>query len=70
MKKLIVALGFLWAGFGFAQGSYKLAVLKYQGGGDWYANLETSLPNLITFCNTQLQMSIQDRKSTRLNSSH
>ena len=76
MKKLILALGFLWAGFGFAQGRFKLAVLKYQGGGDWYANLETSLPNLITFCNTQLQMSIHpeqaivDRKSTRLNSSH
>jgi hypothetical protein len=63
MKKLIVALGFLWAGFGFAQGSYKLAVLKYQGGGDWYANLETSLPNLITFCNTQLQMSIHPEQA-------
>lgn len=41
-----------------AQGSYKLAVLKYQGGGDWYANLETSLPNLIQFCNDRLHMNI------------
>ena len=31
--------------------TYKIAVLKYNGGGDWYANLETSLPNLIKFCN-------------------
>src|ERR1041384_6443476 len=34
--------------------SYKIALLKYNGGGDWYANLETSLPNLIKFCNQNL----------------
>ncbi len=38
--------------------SYKIAVLKYGGGGDWYANLETSLPNLIRFCNDQLKTNI------------
>ncbi len=31
----------------------QLAVLKYDGGGDWYAN-PTSLPNLARFCNEQL----------------
>lgn len=31
-----------------------IGLLKYNGGGDWYANLETSLPNLITFCNQQM----------------
>ncbi len=31
-----------------------MGLLKYRGGGDWYANLETSLPNLISFCNTEL----------------
>lgn len=31
----------------------KLALLKYNGGGDWYAN-PTSLPNLATFCNQNL----------------
>jgi hypothetical protein len=30
-----------------------LAVLKYKGGGDWYAN-PTSLPNLIAFCNDNI----------------
>ena len=40
-----------------AQGSYKLAVLKYAGGGDWYSN-PTSVPNLVKFCNAQLNMSI------------
>lgn len=31
----------------------KLALLKYNGGGDWYAN-PTSLTNLSTFCNSNL----------------
>ena len=38
--------------------SHKLGLLKYNGGGDWYANIETSLPNLITFCNTNLKTTI------------
>lgn len=38
--------------------TYKIAVLKYNGGGDWYANLETSLPNLIKFCNDNLKTNI------------
>lgn len=39
------------------QGSYKLAVLKYNGGGDYYAN-PTALPNLIQFCNANLGTTI------------
>lgn len=35
----------------------KIAKLKYNGGGDWYAN-KTALPNLIAFCNKQLNMQI------------
>jgi len=31
----------------------QIALLKYRGGGDWYAN-PTSLPNLIRFCNQNL----------------
>ena len=31
--------------------------MKYKGGGDWYAN-PTSLPNLATFCNQEMNMSI------------
>lgn len=30
-----------------------IALLKYKGGGDWYAN-PTSLPNLVKFCNKEL----------------
>ena len=36
-----------------AQNTYSIALLKYNGGGDWYAN-PTSLPNLVKFCNAQL----------------
>jgi hypothetical protein len=43
--------------------SFQIAVLKYNGGGDWYANLETSLPNLIKFCNEQLRTSIQSEQA-------
>ncbi len=35
----------------------KIAKLKYDGGGDWYAN-KTALPNLATFCNQNIKTSI------------
>ncbi|MBI4647441.1 MAG: DUF4159 domain-containing protein, partial [Bacteroidia bacterium] len=37
--------------------SVKIGLLKYNGGGDWYAN-PTSLPNLIEFCNKELKTNI------------
>ena len=37
----------------------KFGLLKYNGGGDWYANRDTSIPNLIEFCNQNLGMNIQ-----------
>jgi hypothetical protein len=40
--------------------AFKIAKVKYNGGGDWYAN-KTSLPNLIAFCNQQLRMNIDPR---------
>ena len=41
----------------------QIALLKYNGGGDWYAN-PTSLPNLIKFCNQNLGMSLEARPAT------
>lgn len=35
----------------------KIAKLKYDGGGDWYAN-KTGLPNLIEFCNEQINTNL------------
>ncbi len=43
--------------FAFSQGSFQIALLKYNGGGDWYAN-PTSLPNLIEFSNRNLNTGI------------
>ena len=40
-----------------SQAPLKIAKLKYQGGGDWYAN-KTALPNLIAFCNKELGMNL------------
>ncbi len=41
--------------------SLKVAKVKYNGGGDWYAN-KTSLPNLIEFCNRNLRTKIEPRE--------
>lgn len=43
--------------------AFKIALLKYSGGGDWYANLETSLPNLIRFCNQNLGTNINPEQA-------
>lgn len=43
--------------------SYQIALLKYNGGGDWYSNLETSLPNLIKFCNDKLKTNINPEQA-------
>lgn len=38
----------------------KIAVLKYQGGGDWYSN-PTSIPNLISYCNKNIKTKLNDK---------
>lgn len=58
MKKkflLLLILGINFIGF-----SQELAVLKYNGGGDWYSN-PTALPNLIEFCNTNINTTINPK---------
>ncbi|MDR1739697.1 MAG: DUF4159 domain-containing protein, partial [Bacteroidales bacterium] len=40
-----------------------LALLKYSGGGDWYAN-PTSLPNLTKFCNEALSTTLNPSPAT------
>jgi len=41
----------------------QIAILKYNGGGDWYAN-PTALPNLIDFCNDTIRTSISKNPET------
>ena len=57
MKQLILFIFISLGYFSFAQGTYQLAVLKYNGGGDYYAN-PTALPNLISFSNQNLSTNI------------
>lgn len=52
-----------WGFCAFSQYSVQLAVLKYSGGGDWYAN-PTALPNLIKFCNDNLNTDINPEPAT------
>lgn len=51
--KLIILLSFVV----FTSNAQQIALLKYRGGGDWYAN-PTSLPNLVKFCNQNMGMSM------------
>lgn len=57
---LVVAFSFLGKSQNY---SYQIALAKYNGGGDWYANLETSLPNLINFCNKNLKTNINPEQA-------
>lgn len=59
MKKVI--LFFLL--FSLHSFSQEIALLKYSGGGDWYAN-PTSLPNLIKFCNANINTKIKTKPAT------
>jgi hypothetical protein len=65
MKPLrIIALSILLAvGASFTPPSYQIALLKYSGGGDWYAN-PTSLTNLVKFANRSLGTNISEDIAT------
>jgi len=61
MKKIslsVLALSIICALASPAQAQLKIAKLKYNGGGDWYAN-KTALPNLIRFCNKELNLLLE-----------
>jgi len=60
MKHLFTFLGLLLTTTFFAQ---DIAVLKYNGGGDWYSN-PTSLPNLVKFCNTEIGTALNEKTAT------
>jgi len=51
---LFILLLFINISYNFSQ---QVAILKYEGGGDWYAN-PTAIPNLITFCNENINTKI------------
>ncbi|MEO6131562.1 MAG: DUF4159 domain-containing protein [Saprospiraceae bacterium] len=60
---LVLSLLFLATPKPDAEPTLKLALLKYNGGGDWYAN-PTSLTNLSKFCNSTLGTDLNPDYST------
>lgn len=65
MKKVCYYICILFAACGIlnAQHAVQIALLKYNGGGDWYAN-PTSLPNLIAFANKNIGTNINPEPAT------
>jgi len=57
MNKFITFGILIFCNLGFSQ---DIAVLKYSGGGDWYAN-PTSLPNLVKFCNQNINTKLNPK---------
>lgn len=60
MKKILCFILVLFTICNFAQ---EIAVVKYAGGGDWYAN-PTSLPNLVNYCNATIKTTINKKIAT------
>jgi len=54
---------FLLTQFALQAQDFQIALMKYRGGGDWYAN-PTSLPNLVKFANSQLGTNISTEIAT------
>lgn len=64
MKLVLILLLIIFSTRAFCQtGQVKIALAKYNGGGDWYSN-PTALPNLIEFCNTNLNTNIYREPAT------
>lgn len=64
--KSLIGIAFLFVSLTNINAQYypiKIALLKYNGGGDWYAN-PTSLTNLISFCNKNLNTNIEKDYAT------
>jgi len=63
MNKLRFFLSFAFCLLTLSAFSQEIAVLKYKGGGDWYSN-PTALPNLIAFCNANINTKINNKPQT------
>ncbi|MBM3160802.1 MAG: DUF4159 domain-containing protein [Bacteroidetes bacterium] len=57
MPGFLIIIFLCFTELSFTQGTFQVAVLKYNGGGDYYAN-PTALPNLVQFCNKELNTNI------------
>ncbi len=62
LRKLMLGTAFILL-FVVMANAQEIAILKYNGGGDWYSN-PTSLPNLIRFCNANIGTKISEKPET------
>ncbi len=63
MRYLTISIVFLTFFGNFMLQGQEIAILKYNGGGDWYSN-PTALPNLIRFCNENIDTKIDPKPKT------
>lgn len=63
MRKTLIIIAFLFSALTSLGQKNTIALLKYNGGGDWYAN-PTSLTNLVNFCNRELGTSLSNDYAT------
>ena len=63
MNNMRHQLSYLFCLFFLFSFSQDIAILKYKGGGDWYSN-PTALPNLIAFCNANINTKINNKPQT------
>ncbi|MDO1514282.1 DUF4159 domain-containing protein [Maribacter confluentis] len=61
MKKFVVLVAIMLTSI--IMHGQEIAILKYNGGGDWYAN-PTALPNLIKFCNSNIGTTFKNKPET------
>ena len=55
----IIFIGFI----NLSSQAQDLAIVKYKGGGDWYSN-PTALPNLISYCNANINTKMNPKPET------
>ncbi|WP_027066464.1 MULTISPECIES: DUF4159 domain-containing protein [Maribacter] len=63
MKKIVSTFIFFIVLSNLPIKAQEIAILKYQGGGDWYAN-PTALPNLIKYCNNNIGTTLSPKPET------
>ena len=63
MQRILLYIGLILLTSSFNTPAYQIALLKYTGGGDWYAN-PTSLPNLVKFVNKNTGTNINEDVAT------
>lgn len=63
LSSLLILFGLIFSGLNISSQNVQIALMKYKGGGDWYAN-PTSLTNLIKYCNQNLNTNINPEYAT------